>query len=74
MIVVATRFPVRCGCERDWSGTEITWPKAVEGDAVWRDIFTGRVVERRGESVDLGTVLEDLPVAVLVTDNGNDLW
>jgi hypothetical protein len=24
--------------------------------------------------VDLGAVLEDLPVAVLVADNGNDLW
>jgi (1->4)-alpha-D-glucan 1-alpha-D-glucosylmutase len=74
MIVVATRFPARCERERDWSGTEIAWPQAVECDAVWQDIFTGRVVETSGESVDVGTVLEDLPVAVLVTDNGNDLW
>jgi (1->4)-alpha-D-glucan 1-alpha-D-glucosylmutase len=71
VIVVATRFPVRCERGRDWAGTEIAWPSAIEGETVWRDLFTGRVVERHGESVDVGAVLQDLPMAVLVPHNGD---
>jgi maltooligosyltrehalose synthase len=53
LIVVVARFPVRCEGERDWGGTEIDWPHAVEGDAVWRDLFTGRAVERHRETFDV---------------------
>ena len=70
LIVVVARFPVRCEGERDWGGTEINWPHAVEGDAVWRDLFTARAVERHRETFDVRTVLEDMPVADLVPENG----
>ena len=33
----------------------------------WRDLFSGRVVERRGEGIGAAAVLGDMPVAVLVT-------
>jgi hypothetical protein len=35
--------------------------------------FTGRMVERCSESVDVRTVLEDTPVAVLVPENGGQI-
>jgi hypothetical protein len=70
LIVVVARFPMRCEGERDWDGTEIDWPHGVEGDAVWRDLFTGRAIERHRETFDVRTVLEDMPVAVLVPENG----
>ena len=66
LVVAAARFPVRCEAEPDWSGTEIPWPQAASGETHWRDLFSGRVVERRGERVSAATVLEDMPVAVLV--------
>jgi (1->4)-alpha-D-glucan 1-alpha-D-glucosylmutase len=66
LIVVAARLPVRCEGERDWSGTEIAWSEAVGGNRAWRDLFSGRVVERDGENVGVEAMLEDLPVAVLV--------
>ena len=69
LVVVAARFPARCEGERDWNGTEIEWPQA--GDNVlWRDLFTARIVERHRETVDVCAVLPDLPMAVLVPDNG----
>jgi uncharacterized protein YjbI with pentapeptide repeats len=65
-VVAAARFPVRCEAEPDWTGTEIPWPQAAGGETHWRDLFSGRVLERRGEGVDAAAVLGDMPVAVLV--------
>jgi (1->4)-alpha-D-glucan 1-alpha-D-glucosylmutase len=70
LIVVAARFPARCESERDWSGTEVEWPPEVGGNGLWRDLFSGRVVERHRETVDVCAVLEDLPIAALVPHNG----
>ena len=68
-MVVAARFPAGCEGERDWNGTEVEWPQA--GDNVpWRDLFTARIFERQSETVDVCAVLPDLPMAVLVPDNG----
>ncbi len=51
LVVAAARFPVRCEAEPDWTGTEIPWPQAAGGETHWRDLFSGRVVERRGEGI-----------------------
>ncbi len=67
LVVAAARFPLRCEAEPDWSGTEIPWPQAAGGETHWRDLFSGRVVERRGEGIGAAAVLGDMPVAVLVT-------
>jgi uncharacterized protein YjbI with pentapeptide repeats len=66
VVVAAARFPVRCQAEPDWTGTEIPWPRGLGGQTHWRDLFTGRVVERLGEGISAATVLGDMPVAVLV--------
>jgi hypothetical protein len=66
LVVAAARFPVRCEAEPDWNGTEIPWPQAAGGGTHWRDLFSGRVLERRGEGINAAAVLGDMPVAVLV--------
>ncbi len=66
LVVAAARFPVRCEAEPDWTGTEIPWPQSAGGETHWRDLFSGRVVERRGEGVGVEAVLGGMPVAVLV--------
>jgi hypothetical protein len=66
LVIAAARFPVRCEAEPDWTGTEIPWPQAADGETHWRDLFSGRVLERRGEGIGAASVLEDMPVAVLV--------
>jgi (1->4)-alpha-D-glucan 1-alpha-D-glucosylmutase len=66
LMVAAARFPVRCEAEPDWTGTEIPWPQAASSKTHWRDLFSGHVVERRGEGVSVETVLEGMPAAVLV--------
>jgi (1->4)-alpha-D-glucan 1-alpha-D-glucosylmutase len=66
VVVAAARFPVRCQAEPDWTGTEIPWPRGLGGQTRWRDLFSGRVVERLGEGISAATVLGDMPVAVLV--------
>jgi (1->4)-alpha-D-glucan 1-alpha-D-glucosylmutase len=71
MIVVARRYPVRCEADPDWVISQIPWPNSVIGDGTWRDLLTGRRVERDGEAVSVGAVLETLPVAVLVPQNGS---
>jgi hypothetical protein len=60
------RFPVRCEAEPDWTGTEIPWPQAAGSETHWRDLFSGRIIERRGEGIDAAAAMGDLPVAVLV--------
>ena len=66
LVVAVARFSVRSEADRDWAGTEIPWPQAVGRQTHWRDLFGGRVVERRGEGVGVEAVLGDMPVAVLV--------
>jgi (1->4)-alpha-D-glucan 1-alpha-D-glucosylmutase len=66
LVVAVARFPLRSEADRDWAGTEIPWPQAVARQTHWRDLFGGRVVERRGEGVGVEAVLGDMPVAVLV--------
>ncbi len=65
LVVAAGRFPVRCEAEPDWTGTEIPWPQAAGGETHWRDLFSGRVIERRGEGIRAAAVLGDMPVVVL---------
>jgi len=72
LVVAAARFPVRCQTEPDWTGTEIPWPQAAGGEAHWRDVFDGHVVERRGEGVGVAAVLRGMPVAVLVPAASSD--
>jgi (1->4)-alpha-D-glucan 1-alpha-D-glucosylmutase len=69
LLVAAARFPARCEAEPDWTGTEIPWPQAAGSETHWRDLFDGRVLERRGEGVAVAAVLGGMPVAVLVPDN-----
>jgi len=66
LVVAAARFPVRCEAEPDWTGTEIPWPQAAGSETHWRDLFSGRIIERRGEGIDAAAAMGDLPVAVLV--------
>jgi (1->4)-alpha-D-glucan 1-alpha-D-glucosylmutase len=66
LVVAVARFPLRSEADRDWAGTEIPWPQAVAGQTHWRDLFGGRVLERRGEGVGVEAVLGEMPVAVLV--------
>jgi (1->4)-alpha-D-glucan 1-alpha-D-glucosylmutase len=71
LVVAAARFQVRCDAEPDWTGTEIPWPQAASSETHWRDLFSGRFVERRGEGVSVETVLGGMPAAVLVpADSG----
>ena len=72
MIVAAARFPVRCETEPDWIGTEIPWPQTASGDTHWRDLFSGSVLERRGEGVGVELrCWESMPIAVLVPDHSS---
>jgi (1->4)-alpha-D-glucan 1-alpha-D-glucosylmutase len=66
LIVAVARFPLRSEADRDWTGTEIPWPQAGINQTHWRDLFCGRVVERRSEGVGTEAVLGNMPVAVLV--------
>ena len=70
VVVAAARFPLRCDAERDWTGTEIPWPRSASDVGHWRDLFSGRGIERSGESVDVEPVLGGMPIAVLVPDDG----
>jgi (1->4)-alpha-D-glucan 1-alpha-D-glucosylmutase len=60
LVVVARRFPAR-----SWDGdAALPLPPALAGIA-WRDLLTGREAEA-AETLPLGELLGDLPVAVLV--------
>ena len=72
LIVAAARFPARSKADHDWSGTEIPWPQAMSSQTAWRDLLGGRIVERHGEAVDVSTLLEAMPIAVLVPDDSSD--
>jgi (1->4)-alpha-D-glucan 1-alpha-D-glucosylmutase len=69
LLVVATRFPVRLEAEPDWGNTMLAWPQAAAGAMRWRNLLSGRVVERRDEVIAAGALLGEQPVAVLAPDN-----
>ena len=64
LLVVAARFPARLAAGPGWGDTGLPWPPA--GGQRWRDLLSGRVVERRGETLAVAALLADLPVAALV--------
>jgi hypothetical protein len=68
VVVAAARFPRRCEAEPGWTGTEIPWPQTAGREKHWRDLFSGRVIERRGECFSAEPVLGSLPIAALVPD------
>jgi hypothetical protein len=68
VVVAAARFPGRCEAERDWTGTEIPWPQSAGLETHWRDLFSGRAVERSGDGIGVEPVLGAMPIAVLVPD------
>jgi (1->4)-alpha-D-glucan 1-alpha-D-glucosylmutase len=62
LLVVARRFPAQGALP---AGTALPWPEAAPGGA-WRDLLTGRAVERSAPEIDTAALLSDLPVAVIV--------
>ena len=69
MIVVATLYPVRLAANPVWDGTDIAMPRNVNRATRWRDVLTGQVIACSEDDVlGVGSVLSDLPVAVLVSD------
>jgi (1->4)-alpha-D-glucan 1-alpha-D-glucosylmutase len=70
LLVAAARFPARLEADRDWTGTEIPWPQEVARGTRWRDLLSGGIIERRGESLGAEAVLGYLPIAILVPDGG----
>jgi (1->4)-alpha-D-glucan 1-alpha-D-glucosylmutase len=69
LVVVASRFPARLEADPGWGDGTLPWPEAATAPACWRELFTGRVVDRcGGDGLAVGLVLADLPVAVLVPD------
>jgi (1->4)-alpha-D-glucan 1-alpha-D-glucosylmutase len=69
LLVVAARFPAKLEEDADWGDTAIEWPQRLAARSHWRNLFTGQAFERR-EALEIGAVLADLPVAVLVTEDG----
>ena len=63
LLVLAARFPARLAAGPGWGDTGVPWPPA--GGRRWRDLLSGRVVERRGETLAVAALLADLPVAAL---------
>jgi (1->4)-alpha-D-glucan 1-alpha-D-glucosylmutase len=68
LLVVAARFPARLEAEPGWADTRLAWPQAAAAATHWRDLLSGRVVERSGESVPAGALVGEQPVAVLAPD------
>jgi (1->4)-alpha-D-glucan 1-alpha-D-glucosylmutase len=60
VLVVAARFPARLEADPDWGDTAL----AAEPGRAWRDVLTGR----RVIALDAATLLQELPVAVLLPD------
>jgi (1->4)-alpha-D-glucan 1-alpha-D-glucosylmutase len=65
LLVIAERFPAQRGADPAWDGTGVSWGRAARATC-WRNLLTGRVLERRNEALPAETVLAELPVAVLV--------
>jgi (1->4)-alpha-D-glucan 1-alpha-D-glucosylmutase len=68
LLVIAARFPARLETEPGWGNTTLAWPQAAAGATHWRDLLSGRIVERRGEVVTAGALVGEQPVAVLTPD------
>ncbi|MBV8507303.1 MAG: malto-oligosyltrehalose synthase, partial [Alphaproteobacteria bacterium] len=47
LVVAAARFPLRCEAESDWTETALPWPQQASSETHWRNLFDGRVLERR---------------------------
>jgi (1->4)-alpha-D-glucan 1-alpha-D-glucosylmutase len=69
LLVVAARFPARLEAEPGWGDTKLAWPQAAAGATHWRDLLSGRVVERRGGAAAAGALVGEQPVAVLAPDS-----
>jgi (1->4)-alpha-D-glucan 1-alpha-D-glucosylmutase len=69
LLVVAARFPARLETEPGWGDTKLVWPQATAGARHWRDLLSGRVVERSGEAFAAGALLGEQPVTVLALDS-----
>jgi len=69
LLVVAARFPARLEAEPSSGDTKLAWPQAAAGATHWRDLLSGRVVERRGEAVAAGALFGEQPVAVLAPES-----
>lgn len=72
MLVIASRFPTRAESGGGLAGTQLPWPEPAPAVTRWRDLLSGRVVERSGAALEADMLLADLPVAVLVPDIGDD--
>jgi (1->4)-alpha-D-glucan 1-alpha-D-glucosylmutase len=72
VLVAAARFPARVETDPDWSGTEIPWPQPAARNMGWRDLLSGRMVECRSDVLGVETLLEGMPVVVLVPENASD--
>ena len=69
-IIVASRFPARQEADPTWADTTIAWPQNPSETLLWRDLLSNRVIERQGETVDIGFVLGNFPLSVLVPADG----
>ena len=69
LLVVAARFPARLEAEPGWGDTKLAWPQAATGATHWRDLLSGRVVERSGRAVAAGALVGEQPDAVLAPDS-----
>ena len=63
VVTVVTRLPAGLADRGGWGDTELALP-----DGAWRDVITGAAVTTRS----VGEILRELPVALLVRNNGED--
>jgi (1->4)-alpha-D-glucan 1-alpha-D-glucosylmutase len=68
LLVVASRFPARLKAEPGWGDTKLVWPQATHDATHWRDLLSGRIMERSGDAFAAGALLGEHPVAVLALD------
>jgi maltooligosyltrehalose synthase len=59
---VTHRFPTAASGETAW----LRWPESLPRDGRWRDLLTGRVADCNNDGTDVGTLLAELPVALLI--------
>lgn len=69
-VIVASRFPARLEVDPAWADTTVAWPQNPSETLLWRDLLSNRVIECRGETVDIGFVLGNFPLSVLVPADG----
>lgn len=66
LLVVVGRWPAGLEAEPDWGGTSLEWPSSMHAPRQWRDLLSGQIIERKGSTVAVEALLNDLPAAVLV--------